>query len=164
MLSHDMLIMPVLLVVCTKSHAAIVEEQDRLHRLDPAPLKGYIARMTGLDGLMPYLQQVEAHDAEVCDMAELGLWNGAKPSAQKAPAPGNSPLAAKGSIHVGADSCTKTGPTPCNPKVGHCCSLRCCSFCEDRLCQKQDACTWLVIISNLSAPAGSTRCFSPCAI
>ena len=70
------------------------------------------------DGLMPYLQQVEAHDTELCDMAELGLWNGARPGAQKAPAPGKSTLAAKGSIHIGATSGTKAGPQPSKPKVG----------------------------------------------
>ena len=71
-----------------------------------------------LDGLMPYLQQVEAQDTEGCDMAELGLWNGAKPGAQKAPAPGKSTLAAKGSIHIGATSGTKAGPTLSIPEVG----------------------------------------------
>ena len=67
---------------------------------------------------MQFLQQVEAHDAEVCDMAELGLWKGAKPGAQKAPAPGKSPLAAKGSIHIGATSGTKAGPSLSKPEVG----------------------------------------------
>ena len=67
---------------------------------------------------MPYLQQVQAHDTEVCDIAELGLWNGAKHAAQKAPAPGKSTLAAKGSIHIGATSGTKAGPTLSKPEVG----------------------------------------------
>ena len=71
-----------------------------------------------LDGMLSCLQQVEAHDTDVCDVAELGLWNGAKPGVQKAPAPGKSPLAAKGSIHIGATSGTKAGPTLSRPEVG----------------------------------------------
>ena len=73
---------------------------------------------------MPYLQQVEAHDAKVCDMAELGLWNGAKPGAQKAPPPGKSTLAAKGSIHIGATSGTKAGPILSKPEVGLLCPIQ----------------------------------------
>ena len=91
------------------------------------------ARTAVLNGLMLCLKQVEAHDTEVCDVAELGLWNGTKPGVQKAPtrgtnhgvqkAPttGKSAPAAKGSIHMGVISGTKAGPTPSKPEVGDSC-------------------------------------------
>lgn len=91
------------------------------------------ARTAALDNLMLYLQQVDAHDTEVCDVAELGLWNGTKPSMQKAPITGTTPgmqeapttsrgtLAAKESIHMGAISGTKAGPTLTRPQVGDSC-------------------------------------------
>ena len=74
-----------------------------------------------LDRLMLYLQQVEARDAEVCEAAELGLWNGTKPGVQKVPTTGKSTPVAKKSIHVGAISGTKAGPTLSKPEVGDSC-------------------------------------------
>ena len=74
-----------------------------------------------LDRLMLYLQQVEARDAEVCEAAELGLWNGTKPGVQKVPATGKSTPAAKRSVHMGATSGAKAGAILGKPEVGDSC-------------------------------------------